>query len=291
MKEDIAAKPKVMAAQRKLLESRYNLEPKLDPEAKMSRGKPLAVGPTARLAEGMTWEKLARDDARGDPRGGRLPLPVAAAPDAHAGRAGLPARCRSRCSPGWSGSTSSSTCPRRSCPSSRRPSSCRTGPSWATSRGARSSRSTTSTRLFKDILTPVQLDGLRLLLTPFPQEEFNPTDDRKSAQREPGRDLLRLPRQRPHHRPVPPQPRHPPPAAPLPAGHDEPARHVQPADPRLEAEPALGRGLHRVRAADRLLQRRPDPRHEEGVHPARPRSASRTWPRCRTCSTSRPPRS
>jgi cytochrome c peroxidase len=35
-------------------------------------------------------------------------------------------------------------------------------------------------RLFKSILTPVQLDGLRLLLTPFPQEEFNPTDDRKS---------------------------------------------------------------------------------------------------------------
>jgi hypothetical protein len=36
-------------------------------------------------------------------------------------------------------------------------------------------------RLFKDILTPVQLDGMRMLLTPFPQEEFNPTDDRKSA--------------------------------------------------------------------------------------------------------------
>src|SRR5207237_4841947 len=35
-------------------------------------------------------------------------------------------------------------------------------------------------RLFKDILTPVQLDGLRLLLTPNPQEEFNPTDQRKS---------------------------------------------------------------------------------------------------------------
>jgi cytochrome c peroxidase len=37
-------------------------------------------------------------------------------------------------------------------------------------------------RLFKDLLTPVQLDGLRMLLTPFPQEEFNPTDDRKSVQ-------------------------------------------------------------------------------------------------------------
>ncbi len=35
-------------------------------------------------------------------------------------------------------------------------------------------------RLFKGLITPVQLDGLRLLLTPFPQEEFNPTDDRKS---------------------------------------------------------------------------------------------------------------
>jgi hypothetical protein len=34
-------------------------------------------------------------------------------------------------------------------------------------------------RLFKDILTAV-LDGLRLLVTPFRQEEFNPTDDRKA---------------------------------------------------------------------------------------------------------------
>ena len=63
--------------------------------------------------------------------------------------------------------------------------------------------------LFKDILTPVQLDGLRLLLTPFPQEEFNPTDDRKTRAAEPGRDLLRLPRQRPHDRAVPPEPGHP----------------------------------------------------------------------------------
>ncbi len=58
MKADVEAKPKVMDTQRKLLERRYNLQAKLDPEAKMSRGKPLAVGPTARLAEGLTWEKL-----------------------------------------------------------------------------------------------------------------------------------------------------------------------------------------------------------------------------------------
>src|SRR4051812_19508391 len=35
-------------------------------------------------------------------------------------------------------------------------------------------------RLFKEILTPMELDGLRLLLTPMSQEEFNVTDDRKS---------------------------------------------------------------------------------------------------------------
>src|SRR4051794_31136451 len=46
---DKEAKPKVMEAQRELLEKRYILTPKLDPEVKMSRGKPLAVGPTARL--------------------------------------------------------------------------------------------------------------------------------------------------------------------------------------------------------------------------------------------------
>jgi cytochrome c peroxidase len=36
--------------------------------------------------------------------------------------------------------------------------------------------------LFKDILTPKQLDGLRLLLTPFPQQQFNLTDDRRTVE-------------------------------------------------------------------------------------------------------------
>ena len=63
-------------------------------------------------------------------------------------------------------------------------------------------------RLFKDILTPVQLDGLRLLLTPFPQEEFNPTDDRKSRGTQPGSDLPRLSRQRSHDRTISSDPRY-----------------------------------------------------------------------------------
>ena len=35
-------------------------------------------------------------------------------------------------------------------------------------------------RLFNGILNPKQLEGLRLLVTPFPQQQFNMTDDRRS---------------------------------------------------------------------------------------------------------------
>jgi cytochrome c peroxidase len=35
--------------------------------------------------------------------------------------------------------------------------------------------------LFNGLLNPKQLEGLRLLLTPFPQQQFNATDDRRSA--------------------------------------------------------------------------------------------------------------
>lgn len=36
--------------------------------------------------------------------------------------------------------------------------------------------------LFNGILNPKQLEGLRLLVTPFPQQQFNATDDRRSAE-------------------------------------------------------------------------------------------------------------
>lgn len=36
------------------------------------------------------------------------------------------------------------------------------------------------------IITPVQMEGLRILLTPFPQEEFNATEDRKVAEQSQG---------------------------------------------------------------------------------------------------------
>jgi cytochrome c peroxidase len=53
-------RPTVDAAARKALEARFRLDCRTDPRATMSGGKPLAVGPTARLPEGVkTWEAYA----------------------------------------------------------------------------------------------------------------------------------------------------------------------------------------------------------------------------------------
>ena len=54
--------------------------------------------------------------------------------------------------------------------------------------------------IFNGILNAKDLEGLRLLVTQFPQQQFNATADRKTeqARRHAGRGLLRLPRQRPH---------------------------------------------------------------------------------------------
>src|SRR5580658_7883502 len=59
MARDKADKDAVMARQKKLLDQRYDLTPHPDKKVTMSRGKPIPVGPTARLTDGTTWEKLA----------------------------------------------------------------------------------------------------------------------------------------------------------------------------------------------------------------------------------------
>lgn len=44
--------------------------------------------------------------------------------------------------------------------------------------------------LLKGKVTPVQMEGMRLLLTPFPQQQFNQTDDRKTVEPELGVSCL-----------------------------------------------------------------------------------------------------
>jgi hypothetical protein len=66
--------------------------------------------------------------------------------------------------------------------------------------------------LFNGIISPRGLEGLRLLVTPFPQQQFNATDDRKSAVASQGSACQRPPERRnapgPEYPPgvVPPSP-------------------------------------------------------------------------------------
>jgi cytochrome c peroxidase len=181
MAKDKADKPKVMAAQRKLLESRYNLEPKLDPEVTMSRGKPLAVGPTARLPEGMTFARLAEmkpDEIREKNLFPYKPLPH----PKHTPGGQVFTNLQVKQFPRLQRFDVDHDLPDEFLPEFPPAIFLQNRPELGdVSRGEIVTLENFH-RLFKDILTPVQLDGLRLLLTPLPQEEFNLTDDRKSEQ-------------------------------------------------------------------------------------------------------------
>jgi cytochrome c peroxidase len=174
-----ADKAHVMDIQRKLLESRYELQPKLDPQAKMSRGKPLPVGPTAKL-KGVTWQQIGEMPV--DEMRTRNLFPYPALP--HPLQVGLSGQVFPKMQlemfPRLERVDVDFDLPDAFIPEfppamylSNRPEL------GDVSRGEVVSINNYY-RLFKGILTPVQLDGLRLLLTPFAQEEFNPTDDRKS---------------------------------------------------------------------------------------------------------------
>ncbi len=180
MKADIAAKAAVMETQRKLLELRYNLTPALDPEAKMSRGKPLCVGPTARLAQGATWESLAGMSAAEIRGAGVFPYPSLPHPKQTPGGQVFP-KMQIAMFPRLERFDVDFDLPEAFLPEFPPAIYLQSRTELGdVSRGEVVSINNYY-RLFKDILTPVQLDGLRLLLMPFPQEEFNPTDDRKSA--------------------------------------------------------------------------------------------------------------
>jgi cytochrome c peroxidase len=180
MAQDVADRPNVMAAHRKLLESRYNLQPKLDPAAKMSRGKPLPVGPTARLAQGTTWEQLAATPSAKIREAGSFPYPPLPHPKHAVGGQVFP-QAQTKAFPRLERFDVEFDIPEAFLPEFPPAIFLISRPELGdVSRGEVVSFNNFH-RLFKDILTPVQLDGLRLLVTPLPQEEFNPTDDRKTA--------------------------------------------------------------------------------------------------------------
>jgi hypothetical protein len=166
VRKESANKPAVMEAQRRLLEQRYILQPKLDPAAKMSRGKPLAVGPTARL-RGVNWDQLGAMPPEEIRARDLFPYPSLPHPLHSNGGMVFP-KMQIDMFPRLERFDVDFDIPDAFLPEfppaiflSDRPEL------EDVSRGEVVSINNYY-RLFKGILTPVQLDGLRMLLTPFP---------------------------------------------------------------------------------------------------------------------------
>lgn len=181
MKTESEARPKVMAEQKKLLESRYNLKPKLDPKVTMFRGKPLVVGPTARLPEGTSWDELAKKSPKTIRDEGLFPYPSLPHP-LHANGGQVFPKMQIDMFPRLQRFDVEFDLPEAFLPEFPPAIFLQNRPELGDVSRGEIVTLNNFRELFKDIVTPVQLEGLRLLLTPLPQEEFNLTDDRKSPQ-------------------------------------------------------------------------------------------------------------
>lgn len=165
MQKLLADKPRVMEAQRKLLESRYNLQPRLDPQAKMSRGKPLVVGPTAKL-QGTTWEQIGGMAPEEIGRRGIFPYPSLPHPLQANGGQTFP-KMQIEMFPRLERVDVDFDLPEVFLPSFHPPFFFRTVRSWAMSREARSSLSTTITGSSRTSLLRCNSMGCACCSRPF----------------------------------------------------------------------------------------------------------------------------
>ena len=145
----------------------------------MARGKPVPVGPTARLQGGMTWQQIGDLRPEDIQQRGIFPYPSLPHPLQTNGGQVFP-KMQIEMFPRLERFDVDHDLPEAFLPEFPPAIFLNNRPELGdVSRGEVVSINNFY-RLFKDILTPVQLDGLQFLLTPFPQEEFNPTDDRKT---------------------------------------------------------------------------------------------------------------
>ena len=176
---DKAAKAGVMAAHQRLLDERYDLTRRVDESVRMTHGKPIPVGPTAKLKDGVTWEQLGQmtpDQIKERGVFPYLPLPHVNHP---VGGMVFP-QVEIKVMPRVERFDMDFDLPDQFLPEFP-------PAMFLTSRKdlgdvSKGQLITVNNyyQLFNGILNPKQLEGLRLLLTQFPQQQFNATDDRKT---------------------------------------------------------------------------------------------------------------
>lgn len=186
VKELQRQQPEFAKRQQKLLNERYDLSDRKAAEATMSRGKPLQEGIRVRLPEGMTWDKLATmtpDEIKkkGAWPAGFFPLPH---PHHEAGGMVFPKvqidEMKKQTGRDLARFDLDHDLPQHLLPEFPAAIYLTTRPDLGDVSKGQLVTQANYYELFKDALNPKQLDGLRLLVSPFAQQQFNLTDDRRS---------------------------------------------------------------------------------------------------------------
>jgi cytochrome c peroxidase len=183
MTKDKADKVAVMARQQKLLEERYDLTSRPDKKLTMTRGKPIQTGPTIRLPEGMNWKRLAEmssDDIREKglfPKG-FLPLPH---PKYEVGGMVFP-QMELKQLPRLTRFDLDFDLPEPFLPEFPPAIFLTTRADLGDVSQGKVVTVDNFQELFAGILNSKDLEGMRLLVTQFPQQQFNATADRKTEQ-------------------------------------------------------------------------------------------------------------
>jgi len=182
----MAARSAIMERQMALLVERYDLADRPAPGVTMFRGKPVQQAVRVRLPRGLNWEQLAALNpeairARELFPSGFLPLPHPNHPE---GGMLFPqshideiVRQEQR---DLNRFDLALDLPEHLLPEFPAPMFLTTRPDLGDVSQGKLLTIDNFHALFNGILNPKQLDGLRLLLTPFPQQQFNQTEDRRS---------------------------------------------------------------------------------------------------------------
>ena len=181
------AKPAIQKKHADLLRERYDLEDRPAKGVTMSRNKPLQAGPRTNLPTGMTWEKLAElspEDikAKGLFPKGFLPLPHPNHPE---GGMVFPKfhidEIKKQENRELTRFDLDFDLPDHFMPEFPPPMYLTTRPDLGDVSKGKLVTIDNFYELFKDVCNPKQLEGLRLLLTPMAQQQFNATDDRRTV--------------------------------------------------------------------------------------------------------------
>jgi len=181
-----AAKPDVMARQKAHLEERYDMGDHPLSGVKMNGGKAVQGGVRVKLTDGMTWDKLANMKPSEIKAQGAWPLGFYPLPHPNHPEGGMVFpqyhidEIKKQTSVDLTRFDLDYDLPDHFLPVYPPPIYLTTRPDLGDVSQGEVVTIDSYFRIFNGILNPKQLEGLRLLVTPFPQQQFNMTDDRRS---------------------------------------------------------------------------------------------------------------